>query len=277
MGTLSNDHRTEPLILRSREAASRRIRGGRRLEACARALLLLLGLVGAIWSAVTLPALWSAAPAKDVAARILADDRFRSGMLDDALASTLASPEPIVQRSDLPRAEALVRLRIAEEPVERKGPDRADRDAALADQGLRFALALNPADSFLWLMLYSVEVTHKGFEDATIAFLDESYASGPLEGWIALRRNRLALAAFAGISDSMQVRVVVEFGGLVDSDFIEDAALNLMGVGWDKRDRLLASLTNVDLIPRKALAKRLSREGLKVVVPGVEVDERLWR
>ncbi|MCK1521654.1 MULTISPECIES: hypothetical protein [unclassified Bradyrhizobium] len=237
-------------------------------------MLLLLGLASVIWSAVTLPAFRSAAPAKDVTARILADDRFKSATLSEVLASILASPKPIVERSDLPRAEALVRLRIAEEAIGRKDPDQADRDVTAADERLRLVLAFNPTDSFSWLMLYSGEVLRNGFEDSTVAFLEQSYASGPLEGWIALRRNRLALAAFGSLSESMQARVVAEFASLVNSDFVQDAALILMGIGWLQKERLLASLSNVDAVPREAFAKGVRREGLIVSVPGVSLDER---
>jgi len=249
----------------------------RHLTACARSLLMLLGLAGGIWSGATLPAFRSAAAANDVTSRILAGSRFQSGTLGDVLASILASPAPLVQRSDLPRAEALVRLRILEEAIGRKDLDQVDRESATADARLKFALVLNPADSFLWLMLYSEEIAREGFAETTVTFLEQSYATGPLEAWIALYRNRLALAAFASLNETMQAKVVSEFAGLVESDFAEDATLNLMGVGWKRRDRLLASLANVNLIPREAFAKRLSREGLKVSVPGVELEDRLWR
>ncbi|SFP81299.1 hypothetical protein SAMN05216330_110207 [Bradyrhizobium sp. Ghvi] len=259
----------QPLFLRSLRSW--------RLEVCARSWLLLFGLAGVIWSAITLPAFRSAAPAKDATARILADDRFKSATLSDLLELMLASPEPIVQRSDLPRAETLVRVRIAEEAIRRQDPAQADRDAAAANERLKFTLALNPADSFLWLMLYSLEITRSGFDNRTAGFLDQSYASGPLEGWISLRRNSLALAAFHNLSEASQAAVVSEFAAMVDSDFTEAAARNLMDVGWEQRDRLLGSLANVELIPREAFAKKLSREGLKVSVPGVYLDERLWR
>ncbi|WP_439405852.1 hypothetical protein ACNJX9_31425 [Bradyrhizobium sp. DASA03076] len=236
----------------------------------------MFGLAGVIWSAVTLPAFRSAAPAKDVTARILVDDRFKSRTLSDLLTSMKASSEPVVQRSDLPRAEALVRLLIAEEPIERKGPDQVDRDVAAADERLKFALALNPADSFLWLMLYSV-AARNGLDYASIRFLHQSYGSARLEGWIALRRNRLALAIFPMLSEAMRQNVVSEFAALVDSNFIDVAAANLAGVGWPQREVLLRGLTQVDVISREALAKRLARDGLMANVPGVDVDERLWR
>ncbi|MEY9986006.1 hypothetical protein ABH995_005343 [Bradyrhizobium yuanmingense] len=212
-----------------------------------------------------------------MAARIIVDDRFKSGALSQVLLPTMAGSEAVVRRSDLTRAEAVIRLRIAEESVARKSSEEADRDASAAGYALKSSLMFNPADSFLWLMMYSQEIKRSGFDARTVGFLSQSYATGPLEGWITLRRNRLALAAFAGLAETMQAEVVAEFVAMVNSEFVEDGALNLMGVGWPHRDRLLASLVDVDLIPREAFAKKLSREGLKVSVPGVELDDRLWR
>ena len=170
--------------------ASPRI-GSSRLRACARASLFVLGFAAVNWAGLSLPQFSSAVPAKEVMSRIIADDRFREGALMNALASMQASLEPIVLRDDLPRAEALIRLRIAEETTVRRDPVDADAEVANADEKVKFALALNPADSFLWMILYSLEMARNGFEDKTIGFLDQSYGTGPLEAWIALRRTRL--------------------------------------------------------------------------------------
>jgi hypothetical protein len=210
--------------------------------------------------------------------RILVEERFKTGALGTVLtdlvqAKRTANPS----LPDLARAEALVRLRLAEEATRRKSPEEADSEATMAEQNLRGSLTLNPADSFLWLMLYSTQTTRKGFDPETVGYLDQSYATAPLDAWIALRRNRLALAIFPLMSEVLRERVVSEFTGLVDSGFTEDAAINLTGVGWEQRDRLLTSLASVNVIPREALAKRLARDGVKASVPGVEIDERLWR
>ncbi|WP_271594534.1 hypothetical protein [Bradyrhizobium sp. CCBAU 65884] len=249
----------------------------KRLEVWLRGLLLFLGLSGVIWTANTLPIFWAAVPAKDVAARIQVGDRFKSGAISDVLASMQAASEPVIQRGDVRRAEALMRLRIAEEAVGRMALGEADREAAAAADRLKFALALDPADSFLWLMLYFLEIRRNGFDARTVDFLNQSYAAGPLEGWIALHRNRPALAAFSSLDEALRAKVLAEFATLVDSGFVEAAAINLVEVGWEQRHRLLASLANTDMAPREALAKRLSREGLKVSVPGIEMNERLWR
>ncbi|WP_143278735.1 hypothetical protein [Bradyrhizobium sp. Y36] len=193
------------------------------------------------------------------------------------LASIHFVPEPRPKSARLARAEALIWLRIAERELERNGPEQMDRDEATARDKVISSLALNPTDSCLWLMLYSIEVLRNGFDPRAVGFLTQSYATGPLEGWVALRRNSVALAAFESLSEVMQTSVVSEFAGLVDSDFTDAAALNLIGVGWEWRGRLLSGLVNVDLIPREAFAKRVARDGVTISVPGIQLDERWWR
>ncbi|MBH5399944.1 hypothetical protein HZZ13_19435 [Bradyrhizobium sp. CNPSo 4010] len=239
--------------------------------------MLLLGAVGVLWSSAALPSFWRVMPAHDISMRILRDDRFKPGVLSKVLAPMERNPGPVLVSHELARAEALVRLRVAEEAIERASSEDADREVVLTLAKVRSSLSLNPADSFLWLMLYSVETTRNGFDLNNVSYLDQSYATAPREAWIALRRNKLALAIFLKLSEAVQAKVTQEFAGMVDGDFIDDAAINLKTVGWHNRDRLLASLEHVDNLQRKSLAKRLVGDGLKVRVPGVEIDERLWR
>lgn len=234
----------------------------------------MFGLVGAIWFVLTLPALWSAPLAKDVVARILAKDRFKVGALKDVLKSMRDGQEWGLSRGEEVRARALVQLRIVEE-LEAKASEYPD--ALGTEVSLRSALLLNPADSFLWLMLYSLENSRNGFDAKSVDLLAQSYATGPLEAWIALQRNRIALAVFPALGMTTQQEILFEFSALVESRFIEDAALNLTTAGWQQRDRLLMSLTQVDLASRKALARRIFSSGVAVDVPGVQIDERWWR
>jgi hypothetical protein len=242
-----------------------------------------LGFAGAAWSLLSSPPFWSAATAKDLFARIMADERFKPGVLSEVLSGIRTEFKPLIRRNDVARAEGMIRLRLAEEAmqhtslVERAPLEAIDQKVVLAEAALRSSLELNPGDSFLWLMLYSIDLAHAGFDVRKVGYLEQSYTAGPLEGWVAIRRNKLALAVFPSLSTEMQTKVVSEFCGLIDSNFIESAASNLMGIGWAQRDRLLASLVNVELIPREAFAKRLWQDGLKISVPGVELDERLRR
>ncbi|UWU67628.1 hypothetical protein [Bradyrhizobium sp. NC92] len=236
-----------------------------------------LGLAAALWAFVALPSFRAGAPILEMALRIVTDDRYKLGKLGDALLRTQPQFGPALLQAPLAEAEAIIRVRRFEEALALGDSDATDREAQHAQESLRISLFLNPSTSYLWLMLYSLENTRGGFDPKSLTFLTQSYATGPLEGWVALRRNRLALAVFPSLSEAVQEKAVFEFANMVDSDLTDAAAVNLMGVGWAQRDRLLASLSKAELISREVIARKLWREGVKIAVPGVESDERLWR
>ena len=242
-----------------------------------RGLLLLGGLGSVLWSLSALPSFQATTPARDIVARIIADERFKPGALDDALVRLQVSPQPSILQPEWFQAQALMYLRTAEAAMQRENSEEADRAAELAENKVKAALFAIPSDSFLWLMLYSVETNRNGFTPATARFLDQSYARGPNEGWIALRRNRLALTILPLLDPAIQEKVVSEFANIVSSDFTESAAVNFTTVGWVHRDRLLSALESVDIISREAFAKQLARGGTKARVHGIEIDERPWR
>ncbi|MDA9516555.1 hypothetical protein XI04_26365 [Bradyrhizobium sp. CCBAU 11430] len=197
-----------------------------------------------------------------------------------ALAEMLAGIEPAAPAGLSPpklfQASALVRLRLAELAMARRSSEEADAEIAAAERKLVEGFSVNPTDSFLWLMLYSVQTSRNGFDPKTVPHLERSYLAGPHEGWIALRRNQLALAVFPLLSEVAQARVVDEFAEMVDADFWNDTEANLTGIGWAHRDRLLAGLQRVDLVSREAFARMLFRDGYDVPVPGVKPKERPW-
>lgn len=241
-----------------------------------RAWLLLLGLAGAFWCLATLPSFWQTAPFREVSARIVADARFKPGVLGAMLAQLQTKSQPPIVQPEFSQAEALVTLRTAEEALQQKSSEQADREAQAAEDKVKATLSTNPTDSFLWIMLYSVKTARNGFDPKYISYLDQSYAAGPNEGWVALRRNQIALATFPRLPEHVQNAVIAEFAAMVDSDFIAAAAVNLTGVGWTYKEHLLAGLAQVDLASKQAFRKHLSNDGIKVHVPGLEVDDRPW-
>ncbi|MCK1294836.1 hypothetical protein [Bradyrhizobium sp. 30] len=167
-------------------------------------------------------------------------------------------------------------LGIAEELMQRDRSETYDVGMETAETKIRTSLSSNPTDSFLWLMIYSVKIARGGFDPKEVAFLEQSYHAGALEGWVSLRRNGLALSIFPLLTVSIQDTVVAEFAAIVDSGFLDEATAILTSVGWEQRDRLLGGLQQVDIGARERLAKRLRRQGFKVGVPGVEMSDRPW-
>ncbi|WP_128918051.1 hypothetical protein [Bradyrhizobium nanningense] len=167
-------------------------------------------------------------------------------------------------------------LSVAEDAALKNTGER-DHHRAAADEKIRASLLLNPSDSFLWFVWYSLKMSVEGFDERSLRYLEFSYASAPLEAWIALRRNSVGLAVLPLVGEEARQRILLEFAALVDGGFHQAAAINLTGVGWSERVLLLSTLTHVDIIAREAFARVLAREGVKVSVPGVQTDERVWR
>jgi len=237
-----------------------------------RIFLALVGIASVAWSCYALPSFWGTKRAREVSRAIENGDRLKPSALSHALSrmSIKSSfPEP-----DFLHARAVVRLALAEAVIAPGG--EVDQNLALAEADLRSALSSTPADGFLWLLLYSAQMNRSGFDTELLKYLDQSYLTAPLEGWIALRRNRIALAAYPMLSASTREKVLMEFAALVDSGFIGEAVNILTGPGWAVREELLSALRQVDSIPREALAKSLAETGLDFSVPGVELDRRPW-
>lgn len=234
-----------------------------------------LGFAAILWSCAALPPFWLTLPARQAAERIVADQRFRPGVLRQLLVRLANAPQPKPLPAAFARADALISLRAAESQW--RAQDDADRETDVAYQKIRSALSVLPGDPLLWLLLYSVDMARNGFHAEIVDYLDRSYAEGPNEGWIALRRNRLALAIFSSLRAETQNLVIAEFAKMVDADWIDHAALNLLGTGWQQRDRLVSALGEVNISSKKSLYNQISGSGVRLNIPGLDYDVRPWR
>ena len=241
-----------------------------------RGLLFAGGLAALHWSAVALPSFLQILPISSVALRIMENDRFESSALADVMPKIETQGSALFQHPEFARARAVVQLQFAKDALAGKSSEEADRSVSLALANVKLALQVYPGDSFLWLLLYSAEITRNGLT-TDHRYLEQSYATGPYEGWIALRRNSQALAVFSLSNDAMRSAATLEFEKIVDDNFIDEAAANLVGVGWPHRHRLLAALATADILSRQSLSRRLAVYGLKLTIPGIAIDDRPWR
>lgn len=249
---------------------------GKRGRLSARTLICVFGAASIIWSVyATVSLVWPTSLDR-TAKHIIQGDTFPGDTII-SLAATLddvkGDGEPGVLRS-----VALIRLRALEKSTADGGSPNLDEDQLKLDAAIRRSLAKAPTDPFLWVVLYWLENTRNGFSRDHLKFLRMSYALGPNEGWIAGSRNRQALAIFSQLSPDTQRQVIHEFAGLVQSDYIGQAADLLIGPGWQIREKLLSGLREVPLIQREGLARAVYGLGYDVSVPGVKSSApRPWR
>ncbi len=244
----------------------------------ARIVLILIGSAALAWAATVAPMFWQQSPLDQMADRLMRGiafnpERLRAFVPEAAAVEQRTFPTPKGLRS-----AALLRLALVEQDFGSGDRENMDADLGALDAAVVRALSHSPADAFLWLAAFWGRSLNGNANEANLALLRMSYDTGPREGWIALKRNRVALALYPQLTPDLKEDAMREFAALVSSGLYDDAASILAGPGWPLRERLLARLTSVDYLHRQRFAALLAREGYEVPVPGIElVPQRPWR
>jgi hypothetical protein len=240
--------------------------------------LILMGVSAILWSYNVLPLFWRAATFDNAAHRIIRGESFKSEIVMGL------SPEiENVQALDSCQTRALhnaaiVRLRLLETAIASGERQGLDRNFELLQTAILKSLACSPADPFLWTILYWADSSTRGFSAETLRFLQMSYEMGSHEGWVALKRNRLAVAIYEQLPVGTARLVTEEFADLLESGYVQETASILEGAGWANRDALLQAITRVSNQKRQLFAATIYRDGYDLLVPGIILPEaRPWR
>jgi hypothetical protein len=248
-----------------------------RLYAAAGSVVLVsIGAFSVCWGIITFPVFWHDASLNLVADRILDGQQFKR----EVLQTLLADGEPADGRWARPealRSAAVIRLRLAEQAgkVEGLGALSPIYNQLGVGPSIRRSLSAAPADPFLWLALFRLQEMNGDHSQQDFAYLKMSYLVGPREGWVAVKRNRMALAAFPELSPDLADLAVTEFKDLVASGYYDAAVEILAGPGWPIRDTLLRRLQEVPDEARRQFARLAAQLGYEIAVPGIERGD--WR
>jgi len=227
------------------------------------------------WVFFVVPVFWRQSPVENIARHIIAENSFKTESLT-SIKSTYSDLERLQGgRASVLSAAAVINLRLLEQAITRSDLKNLDSLMIETDGMIRQSLADAPADPFLWTVLFWLENTRNGFNPARQGYLKMSYSAGPNEGWIAVKRNRIALAIYPSLTPDLAENAVSEFAHLVGSNYFGAAADILEGPGWPIREVLMSGLKDVDDISRQTFAKVIYRRGLDLSVPGVARPE--WR
>jgi hypothetical protein len=227
-----------------------------------------------LWGLWALPIFWHERSMRVAVPRIIAGRTIEPEALRSVLAQfpTLDS----VRSCHAPalRGAAIIRLRLLE--VAQAEGRSADFDSGL--EALRGAviqsLSCSPIDSFLWLVLFWIENTQKGFDADTLKFLRLSYQFGRNEGWIALRRNPAALAIYESLPSDLAEDALNEFSALLRAGLYNHVADILTGPGRHLQAVLLARVNAADQSDRVGLAHVLKERHIELEIEGIERRER---
>jgi hypothetical protein len=235
------------------------------------------GCLAVAWAIFSFPIFWHQTAIEKIKRQIIVGDSFKTAALGLIRPAFVEFGNDKWSRPSVLSVAAVIDLRLLEQAV--ADSDQKNVDSLMSETNglIRKSLANTPADAFLWAVLFWLEDTQYGFERERLKYLQMSYLLGPNEGWIAVRRNRLALAFFSALPPDVAANAVSEFARLVGSNFFAEAANILEGPGWPIRDTLLSGLKDVDEPNRQSFAKIVYKLGLDVLVPGIErPDWRPW-
>jgi hypothetical protein len=243
----------------------------------ARVLMVGLGGTAALWGALVFFPFWQQSSLDRIANHIIEGDPFKVEALTGLIPSLETAEQANYCRPAARRSAAIIRLRILEDMISNAERQLIDDSLNALANAVRQSITCAPTDSFLWLILFWVESTQNGFRPHYLEYLRLSYQLGPNEGWIGLKRNRMALSIFDQLPPDIAEMAINEFAALLNTGFYGEMVSIFIGPGWRSREQLLARLKGVAERHRQAFAKALYREGYDVDVPGVQRPEpRPW-
>jgi hypothetical protein len=240
----------------------------------ARSFVVILGCFAVWWGVIGFQVFQQDYAIERIANQIIAGDPFK--------VETLARQLPIIDRITRSaycrpaalRSATIIQLRMLEVAASANDRQHLNEQFKSLVNMIRSSLSCAPADPFLWLALYSLEVTENGSKPDYLKYLRMSYRLGPREAWIALKRNPLAFAAFGQLPPDLGENVINEFFALIESDLWEQAAEIFVGSAWPERELILSHLSRIADKDRRRFAAALSKHGYDLDVPGIGLAPR---
>jgi hypothetical protein len=240
-------------------------------------LFLTLGGAAIAWAIIMLPEFWSQQKLANISAHIVSGDVYKPATFT-AIEAQLENDRPLLQRPSSLSNLASVRLRRAELDINAGDRETIDSSLSALFHSIGDALANQPTDAFLWLVLFWVENSRNGFKPENLGYLQMSYQCGPNEGWIAVKRNRFALALFSVVTPALREAAISEFSGLVRSGYLTQTADLIAGPGLPVRDVLLAQVRDLKKTDREILARLLNERDITDALSmlDLEAPSKAW-
>jgi hypothetical protein len=244
----------------------------------ARIFVGLLGLGAIAWGGLVLPLFCRQIAPSHVASELLQGHTFKiQSLLSEAQRAEAAERSSFCDPTILHDA-VILRLAILNDAI--AGGNKALEDVAYGRQyeATRAALVCAPADSFAWLTLFWLDLSKHGLTRDDETYLRLSYASGPNEGWIALRRSRLAIPLLVWLPADLAEDATDEFINLVNTGMLyPETAQIFASAPPAAQGRLLARLKFAQAVPRQIFARTLYDQGFDINIPGVDVKAHPWQ
>jgi hypothetical protein len=224
------------------------------------ALTVAIGCVALAWGIYTLPSSEAADDLRDIEARLLRFETFSRTILAETLASQAAlSLDACDTHSQ--RAMLLMEMPLAQAALRSGTVDEFDQHIQSLELRAKRLLSCAPRDSFVWLLLFNLEVLHGQLNQPSFDLLAMSYETSPNEAWISIRRIFVAMPLVAMAPEPLRQKILFEFQQLIRHGFEGEAARCYSTASEPVRLLLRAQLEQLDPPRQKAFADALQKLG----------------
>jgi hypothetical protein len=195
--------------------------------------------------------------------RALEDRLLRFETFDKAMElRTLALPSAAGLSScdnHAQRALLLLEMRLAESTLRSGEVLDFDQHIKSLQTRSRRVLACVPRDSFVWVLLFGLQLEQGRLDGQTFDLLDASYETSPNEAWIGTRRIAVALPVVLQAPESVRNKILAEFQDLIRTRFLDVPAYAYLTVPAPVRTLLEARVEELDSPSRKAFSDAIRR------------------
>jgi hypothetical protein len=218
----------------------------------------MIGCLGLAWGIFVLPQSEFADEFRDVEDRLLHFETFRRTSLERTIASQ-ASQDLSACDTRSQRAMLLMEMSLAETALRLGTVKEFDERANSLETRSTRVLGCTPRQSFVWLLLFQLEVLHGALNEHSYGLLAMSYETSPNEAWISIRRILVAMPLVFVAPGSTRQKILNEFQLLIQYGFMDVAARAYLSAPEPARSSLEARIEQFDGSKQKAFSDALQK------------------
>ena len=223
-----------------------------------RTLALVVGFIGLAWGVLAFPQSRSADQFRDIESSLLRSEIINrtalAQMLEGQSLGNLSACDIHSQRALL-----LMGMPLAEAALRSGDSQEFDERVRSLEARARQILGCAPRESFVWLLLFNLEVLHGQLNEQSFNLLAMSYETSPNEAWISIRRIIVAVPLVLLTSGSLRKAILFEFQELIRNGFVDYAARSFSLSSETVRSALQAQIDQFSPPQQKAFSEALQK------------------
>jgi hypothetical protein len=219
---------------------------------------LAIGCLGSAWGILALPQSEFSDDFRNIKDRLLSFETFRPATFAQILESKGA--QDISPCDTHPqRAMLLMEMSLAESALRSGAVQEFDQRTKFIQTRATHVLSCTPRESFVWLLVFQLEVLNGHLDEQSFDLLAMSYETSPNEAWISIRRILVAMPLVLVAPESARQRILGEFQLLTKNGFVDAAARAYLGAPEPARSLLQSRLEQLNKDQQAAFSNALQK------------------